>query len=506
MFLTRRDWENAKLSAGKPLEDGDVLWKLIWQEEDSGRREKMEEGERYYVYEQDILKHDFRRSRISETNEAEQETVSVFTNPNRSNHHVTNGFHRLLVDQKVSYLLGRKPVLQVKNKDRTFAALLEQWAGEEFQAVFQELLTGASNKGFECIHFYYDEKGALCYCIVPANEIIPIFDDNKQDKLEQVIRYYDVVEYENGSRYVRKKVEWWTEKNVTYFTENDQHRLVVDASMRYNPAPHWWTVGGEEQFQKKREQHSWGRVPFLLLKNNIRGTTDLEAVKGLIDAYDFISSEGVNNLLDLVDLYWVIQGYGGETASAITRKLQINKAVHISDANGSVEAKQTDLSMSGRLEYLKMLRRDIFQFGQGVDTDLDRLGNAPSGVSLRYQYTLLDLKADSVAARLKKAMKEFFSFLVDDWNRANGTAFDAKDIRVELRKNMITNDYETVQMIEMSKDLLGRETLISKHPFVEEISGEEELLAMEEEKGEMEDEARKDGTVGNATASSQKRL
>ena len=86
------------------------------------------------------------------------------------------------------------------------------------------------------------------------------------------------------------------------------------------------------------------------------------------------------------------------------------------------------------------------------------------------------------------------------------TAFDAKDIRVELRKNMITNDYETVQMIEMSKDLLGRETLISKHPFVEEISGEEELLAMEEEKGEMEDEARKDGTVGNATASSQKRL
>ena len=37
---------------------------------------------------------------------------------------------------------------------------------------------------------------------------------------------------------------------------------------------------------------------------------------------------------------------------------------------------------------------------------------------------------------------------------------------------MITNDYETVQMINMSSDLLSKETLLSKHPFVEEIGSE----------------------------------
>ena len=92
-----------------------------------------------------------------------------------------------------------------------------------------------------------------------------------------------------------------------------------------------------------------------------------------------ISSEGTNTLLDLVDLYWVIQGYGGETASAIARLLQINKSVSINDAGGNIAAHQVDLSLTGRIELLKMLRRDIYHFGMGVDFDNDTLGTAPSG-------------------------------------------------------------------------------------------------------------------------------
>ena len=78
----------------------------------------------------------------------------------------------------------------------------------------------------------------------------------------------------------------------------------------------------------------------------------------------------------------------------------------------------------------------------------------------------MDLKADSVASRLKKAIKELLRYIVEDYNNENGTDFDSNDLRVSLKKNMITNDYETVQMINMSSDLL------SKHPFVEEIGSE----------------------------------
>ncbi|MBR5467934.1 MAG: phage portal protein, partial [Firmicutes bacterium] len=374
------------------------------------------------------------------------------------------------------YILGRKPVIKAvgcdKEKSDSLEMMVEKVCMEDFNMVLQDLMTGASNKGFECVHVYYDEKGKLCYTIVPAEEIIPIYDSRYENELEQVIRYYDTVVMRNGQKYLRKRIEWWTKDDVTYFVEDDNRNYVMDMGMEHNPCPHWWGVSTEDGYETEREAHGWGRVPFVILKNNGKGTTDLEGIKGLIDAYDMLSSEGVNNLTDLVELYWVIQGYGGETAAAIAKKLQINKAVHINDNGGAVEAKQTELSMEGRLEFMKMLRRDIFQFGQGVDLDVDRLSNAPSGVSLRYQYTLLDLKADSVITRLKKAIKELLWYIVEDYNMKHETEFDSEDLRVSIKKNMITNDYETVQMINMSNELLSRETLLSMHPFVEEVGSE----------------------------------
>ena len=68
------------------------------------------------------------------------------------------------------------------------------------------------------------------------------------------------------------------------------------------------------------------------------------------------------------------------------KNFHFNIAVHISDSSGKIEAKQVELPVSGRLEYLKMLRKDIFRFGMGIDVDSDKFGTAPSGVSLKFQY------------------------------------------------------------------------------------------------------------------------
>ena len=247
-------------------------------------------------------------------------------------------------------------------------------------------------------------------------------------------------------------------------------------------SPHWWSVTNLDGFDKKRQGHSWGRVPFLILKNNRNSTTDLEHIKGLIDAYDLISSEGTNNFLDLVELYWVIAGYGGETAHAIAKRLQINKAVHISDASGKIEAKQIELPVAGRLEYLKMLRKDIFHFGMGVDTDSDKFGNAPSGVSLKFQYTLLDQKAGNMIAKLKKVIKELLWFVTDDYNRTHGTNYNADDIIVDINKNIITNDVEIVGMIQSSKGIVSDKTLLAMHPFVTDVNAEMQEMEAEEKR------------------------
>ncbi len=247
-------------------------------------------------------------------------------------------------------------------------------------------------------------------------------------------------------------------------------------------APLQRSVTNLDGFDKKRQGYSWGRVPFLILKNNRSSTTDLEHIKGLIDAYDLISSEGTNNFLDLVELYWMIAGYGGETAHAIAKRLQINKAVHISDASGKIEAKQIELPVAGRLEYLKMLRKDIFHFGMGVDTDSDKFGNAPSGVSLKFQYTLLDQKAGNMIAKLKKVIKELLWFVTDDYNRTHGTNYNADDMIVDINKNIITNDVEIINMIQCSKGIVSDKTLLAMHPFVTDVNAEMQEMEAEEKR------------------------
>ena len=260
----------------------------------------------------------------------------------------------------------------------------------------------------------------------------------------------------------------------------------MDSGAAHNPSPHWWEITVQDGAEVRKAAHHWGRVPFVVLENNAERSGDLAPVKGLIDAYDLLSSDGTNNFLDLVDLYWVIQGYGGETTNAIARKLKINKAVNINDSTGRVEAKQVELSAEGRLEWMKMLRRDIYHLGMGIDVDSETFGSAPSGVSLKFRYAQLDLKANKMVPKLKAAVKELLWFVTDDYNRRHGTVYDSGAVSVVLTKSLITNDLETVQMVNLSKGIVSDDTLLAHHPFVEDVNAEREALKEQAEREQEE--------------------
>ncbi|MBQ2879649.1 MAG: phage portal protein [Anaerotignum sp.] len=480
MFITEMEFLKARLAAGKRLNDSHILKEILLEDSSSERKRKMEEGERYFRGEHDILQKDFRRSPVSETGQDGEEKMQMFFNPNRSNHHCVNPFHHTLVAQKTAYLVGREPTITVRGGNEAFEKMLTEAADEQFNGMLQKWIIGAANKGLEYLHVYYDEDGAFRYCIVPAEEIIAVYDEVYQQELKEVIRYYDIKVLDGGREKIRRRVEWWTADSVTRYTEDSNGEFLQEET-----GGHWAVTEMLDGEEKETLQHGWGRVPFIPLRNNEREMTDLQPVKGLIDAYDYISSEGTNNLLDMVDLYWVIQGYGGETAGAVAKKLQVNKAVQISDSSGSVEAKQVELPVEGRLDWMKMLRKDIFHFGMGVDTDSDDWGRAASGVALKFQYAMFYLKINGIMPEIRKAVKEFFRFVVEDRNREQGTDWNWKDIIVTLNTNSITDDLETMQIIQASKGIVSEKTLLGRHPFVEDVNSEMEQLERER-KGKME--------------------
>ena len=118
-------------------------------------------------------------------------------------------------------------------------------------------------------------------------------------------------------------------------------------------------------------------------------------------------------------------------------KLQINKAVQISDSSGHVEAKQVELPVESRMSWMKMLRKDIFHFGMGVDTDSEDWGKAPSGVALQFQYAMFYLKINGVMPEIRRAVKEVLRFATEDWNRRDGGQRDWRKIQVPVGLRMI---------------------------------------------------------------------
>lgn len=485
MYYTEMDLINAKLSAMGVLNESEIIKYILNEDMESVQKKAMYDGVRYYNGQHDVLDKDFRSQMIEETEAENGEDVirqKPFKNPNRSNHHNVHQFHKLLVNQKVSCIVGKEPTVTAEGSTEEFQSLVSGIANEEFDEMLQRLVKGASNKGYEALHFYYDEDGRLNYCIVPASELILVYDTEYQKNLEEVIRYYNIKVIKGGATYIRRRVEWWTAKDVTYYVEKEENVFVRDSSCGANPSPHWWSVTDLNGFEKERRPMSWGRVPFIILENNAELTTDLSMVKTLIDAYDLLSSEGTNNFLDLVELYWVIQGYGGETAGAIAKKLQINRAVNISDSQGSVTAQQVNLPVTERIEWLNMLRRDIYHFGMGIDIEDEKLGNAPSGVALKFRYANLKHKCELMVPSLKKAIKEFYWFMLADYNAKNGTAYNADDIKITLNFSQIANDLETVQILSASTGIISQKTQLENHPFVTDVNDELERLDEEENK------------------------
>lgn len=507
MYISDLDLIKQRLTIEGKLNQSEIIKMILNDAETDWQRLFMAIGERYYSGEQDILGHNFQRSEVYDTVPAENspdhqdhDTITTVINKNNSNMHNVHNFFQLLVDQKAEYVLGKAPTVSVDGSDdnsdqQAYSdALAVYTEDEDFGDILHSWILGAATKGIEWLHVYYDPAGALQYCIVPAGEVIAFYDSARQRTLEDVVRVYMFDVVSGGQSVKRHKIEWWTDHDVTFYVEDENGNYMLDPVFPVNPAPHWFNVTSTDGMEVSREDANWGRVPFIPLRNNDYEFSDLGGeknghgfgIKSLIDAYNMISSASTNNQIDLVELYWIIQGYGGEVASQISKKLQMNKAIAVDGTtDGSVTAQQVTLSVEERCKWLDMLRADIFRVGQGVDIYDDSLGNDTSGVAISFHYEPLDEKANKVILKLKKALKDFFWFITQDINSKNVTQYDSSAITVTINKSRITNDLALVQMIMQSRGLVPDKILLAAHPLVDDADqAYQELQAQQAEQAQ----------------------
>ncbi|MBC8530563.1 phage portal protein [Gehongia tenuis] len=461
MFLSQTDVVQAALEAHAPMSLEQILLTEIREFEGSAKRRFMLQGMAYYRGENDILlKH---RTGIGEDG---YETVIQ----NLANNRIAHGFIQKLVDQKKDYLLSRP--ISIDCRDPHQQRHLTDFFDREFMRVLKNVGASAVVEGEAYLQVFYDPEGRLRTMLIPASQVIPFFED-EDGELGGLIRFYDLEGYEGRHKILQRKVEYWHRDGVDRYRE-EGGRLILE--------------GREGHFTVEGKPACFGRVPFVVFRYNALGRPLIANLKALVDEYDKRVSQRADSLEDLPNSVYVLKNFDGENLGEFRKNLMSYRAVKVS-GDGGVDTLSLPGDGDSLEDHLKRLRKDIYEFGRGVDTQSERFGASPSGVALKFLYADLDMDASEMESEFQAALHRLLWFVNFHIRTCFGEDFDGKPVEFVLNRDILINETDAIDNCVKSVGILSERTILANHPWVVQVELEEARKLEDEAKaGEAERE------------------
>lgn len=230
------------------------------------------------------------------------------------------------------------------------------------------------------------------------------------------------------------------------------------------------------QLEEERE-HYFGSLPMIEYKNNEERQSDIESVSTLIDAYNLLMSDRVNDKEQFVDSFLFLANL--ELDSKEAKKLKEEKILI-----GYEGSKAEYLSKVMRETDIKVLRddikEDIHRFSLVPDLSDESFGNNLSGVALKYKLLGLENSIKNKEIYMKKSLKrrfELYNNYLTVLNKMEHVPIHR--ITITFNYNLPANELELSQMITNLKGTVSDETLLSCLPFVDDEKEEAEIVRRE---------------------------
>lgn len=448
-------------STGKPQEN--FLYSNIKEFIDSPKRKLMMSGQDYFVNDNDIK--DKKRWYIDRKGVKVETTLL-------SNTKDAHPFFKILVNQKVNYLLAKE--FSVTSEDTAFVDALSKRLTPAFYSMIKAVGKDAVINSIGWIQPYYNEKGVLSFKRIPPEEIKAFWADSEHTILDGAIRFYTIKEYElSGNVKDVTKVEYYTADGVWYYIMGAKG-LEEDPDKGLGAQAHFMVAN--ETINDKGETISseipavWEKIPLIAFKYNAEEVSLLKWVKPLIDDYDSTTSSVSDEIKDIPNSIKVVKNYDGTDKEEFTHNIATYRTAFVA-GDGDVTTLQTPFNTEATEAHLNRLRKDIYSAGSAVDTQNSELGTA-SGVAIEFRYSDLESDVNDMAMELQKSLNELFWFIkVDMLNNGEGDFMDV-DYEIIFNTSMITNNMEQIQQAKDSMGLISDETILANHPWITDVAKE----------------------------------
>lgn len=426
-----------------------LIKELIFNHMNSISKANMIKGEAYYNVENDIL---------------------TFQNENKAykaNEKLAHGILHSLIDEKVEYSFSKGASITSNTEDT--AKKIIEILGSDFQYNLETLAYESCKKGIAWVRPYIDIEGKFKLFIAKSEQIIPGWRDASHRELDYLIRYYTTKVFRFGKFVEITNVEVWFADEVKYYRLDGMQLLPLQ--------------GDEGHFWKDGEPESWGRVPWIAFKNNRGEKPDLSFIKTLIDGYDMSRSEVASFIREVRNLIYVLKGYSGDSLEQFLEHLLKYRAVVLdSDEGADVNTLTPEMDITAIKEHYEQLKRDIYDYGQGVNRDLDKFGSAPSGIALKFLFSGLDLKNNQIESEFRRGFEQLVEFVFLFFNNKNESIVRDK-VEIVFARDIPLNETESIQNCNNSRGLISNATIIANHPWVQDVS--DEIKKIEKENMEM---------------------
>lgn len=375
----------------------------------------------------------------------------VQTDENLPNNKIAHPYASYITDILTGYFMGEG--VSYSSEDPAPAQELQmilEYNDEKDENL--ELAKDMSIFGSSIELLYLDEEAQIRLKRLDPREVIVVYDDTLNNDILYGIRFY-----ESEDLLTEKKsyiIEVYTDKEVIIYTSDELLSSLVE---------------------KDRQVHYFGMCPVVPFFNNEEQIGDFEPVISLIDAYDRMESDSLNDFDYFVDAYLVLSGLQADSEDIATMK---KNRVILLDQDSNAEWLTKNGNDSSVENVKTRLDKDIHKFAKVPDMSDEAFAGNASGVAIKYKTMPMEdvvaIKERKFKKGLQRRIELIFAMLA-----VKSTAYDWRAIDITFKRNLPANESEIATMISKLNKIVSKKTLVAQIPFVEDP--DEELQRLEKE-------------------------
>lgn len=408
---------------------------LKYIEDNTGVAANRKKLANYYIANQAILKR----------------TMADATKPNNK---VVNPYANYITDIMTGYFMG-EPVSYNSEDVELLTALNAIYNYNDEAAENAELAKDASIYGTAYELLYLDDNADVRFRKIEAEGGIPIYDNTIEEDLLFFIRYYDEKDILTGD--IKTFVEVYSKTYIQQWEKSLTGMLLI-----------------EEQ------QHQFNAVPIVIYNNNEEELGDYETVIPLIDAYDKIQSDSVNDLEYFADAYLALTGVDGLDANDVAN-MKENRVITLPE--GSAAQWLIKQINDTYVENLKnRIDKDIHKFSKTPPMTDENFASNASGVAMKYKLMGLENTTSKKERGFKKGLQRRIE-LICNMLSILGSSYDYRAINMTFKRNVPANLVEMADVISKIGHLLSKETQVGLLPIDVDYEAEKSKIEEEEAAG-----------------------